>query len=147
MLKKSTDADTRRLLGDLAAVEADHQETAHFLTEKHMKEGAAAEDETAHRKLILTLIQPGLAGLMDGSISTLAPVFATAFATGDTWTTFLVGLAASIGVGISMGFTEAVSDDGQISGRGPPTLRGVASGVMTAIGGLGHAIPYLINEF
>lgn len=145
--KRSTDADTRRLLGDLAAVEASHQDKARFLTQSHMETEAESEDETAHRKLVLTLIQPGLAGLMDGSVSTLAPVFATAFATGNTWTTFLVGLAASIGAGISMGFTEAVSDDGQISGRGPPTLRGLASGVMTAIGGLGHTIPYLISEF
>ncbi len=96
---------------------------------------------------MLTWVQPGLAGLMDGSVSTLAPIFATAFATQDTWTTFLVGLAASIGAGISMGFTEAASDDGVISGRGSPFKRGVASGVMTALGGLGHALPYLIPHF
>ncbi|KZL25956.1 Rubrerythrin [Pseudovibrio sp. WM33] len=145
--KKSTDADTRRLLGDLAAVEADHQNKARTLSQTHLASTGEQEEETAHRKLILTLIQPGLAGLMDGSVSTLAPVFATAFATGNTWTTFLVGLAASIGAGISMGFTEAVSDDGQISGRGSPALRGVASGVMTALGGLGHTIPYLLSDF
>ncbi|KZK78240.1 Rubrerythrin [Pseudovibrio sp. W64] len=145
--KKSTDADTRRLLGDLAAVEADHQNKARTLSQTHLASTGEQEEETAHRKLILTLIQPGLAGLMDGSVSTLAPVFATAFATGNTWTTFLVGLAASIGAGISMGFTEAVSDDGQISGRGSPVLRGVASGVMTALGGLGHTIPYLLSDF
>jgi rubrerythrin len=145
--KKSTDADTRRLLGDLAAVEADHQNKARNLSQTHLASTGEQEEETAHRKLILTLIQPGLAGLMDGSVSTLAPVFATAFATGNTWTTFLVGLAASIGAGISMGFTEAVSDDGQISGRGSPVLRGVASGVMTALGGLGHTIPYLLSDF
>lgn len=145
--KKSKDADTRRLLGDLAAVEADHQNKARTLSQTHLASTGEQEEETAHRKLILTLIQPGLAGLMDGSVSTLAPVFATAFATGNTWTTFLVGLAASIGAGISMGFTEAVSDDGQISGRGSPVLRGVASGVMTALGGLGHTIPYLLSDF
>ncbi|MHA1553047.1 MAG: VIT1/CCC1 transporter family protein, partial [Alphaproteobacteria bacterium] len=101
----------------------------------------------SHRQFILTWVQPGLAGLMDGSVSTLAPIFATAFATGDTWTTFLVGLAASLGAGISMGFTEAASDDGELSGRGSPIKRGFASGVMTAIGGLGHALPYLIPDF
>ena len=106
-----------------------------------------AEDAAAHRELVLTWVQPGLAGLMDGSVSTLAPIFAAAFATGDTWQTFLVGLAASVGAGISMGFTEAASDDGSISGRGSPSKRGVASGVMTAVGGLGHALPYLIPQF
>jgi len=106
-----------------------------------------SEDHAAHRQFVLTWVQPGLAGLMDGSVSTLAPIFATAFATHDTWTTFLVGLAASVGAGISMGFTEAASDDGTISGRGSPVKRGIASGVMTAIGGLGHALPYLIPDF
>ena len=96
---------------------------------------------------MLTWVQPGLAGLMDGSVSTLAPIFATAFATQDTHTTFLVGLAASIGAGISMGFTEAASDDGELSGRGSPVKRGIASGVMTTLGGLGHALPYLIADF
>jgi VIT1/CCC1 family predicted Fe2+/Mn2+ transporter len=96
---------------------------------------------------VLTWVQPGLAGLMDGSVSTLAPIFATAFATQDPWTTFLVGLAASVGAGISMGFTEAASDDGELSGRGSPVKRGVASGVMTTLGGLGHALPYLIPHF
>jgi hypothetical protein len=96
---------------------------------------------------VLTWVQPGLAGLMDGSVSTLAPIFATAFATQDTWTTFLVGLAASVGAGISMGFTEAASDDGELSGRGSPVKRGFASGVMTTLGGLGHALPYLIPRF
>ena len=105
------------------------------------------EEQAAHRQFVLTWVQPGLAGLMDGSVSTLAPIFATAFATQDTWTTFLVGLAASIGAGISMGFTEAASDDGQISGRGSPFKRGIAAGVMTTIGGLGHALPYLISDF
>jgi erythrin-vacuolar iron transport family protein len=96
---------------------------------------------------VLTYVQPGLAGLMDGSVSTLAPIFATAFATQDTWTTFLVGVAASLGAGISMGFTEAAHDDGVISGRGSPVKRGFASGIMTALGGLGHALPYLIPNF
>ena len=115
---------------------------------EHLPPGArAAEDAEAHRQLILTWVQPGLAGLMDGSVSTLAPIFAAAFATGDTWQTFLVGLAASVGAGISMGFTEAASDDGTISGRGSPLKRGLASGVMTALGGLGHALPYLIPDF
>ncbi|QFU07416.1 VIT family protein [Rhodobacteraceae bacterium THAF1] len=99
------------------------------------------------REFVLTYIQPGLAGLMDGSVSTLAPIFAVAFATQDTWTTFIVGLAASLGAGVSMGFTEAASDDGVISGRGSPITRGVVTGVMTTIGGLGHALPYLIPSF
>ena len=107
------------------------------------------EEEEGHerRQFILTYVQPGLAGLMDGSVSTLAPIFATAFATQNTWTTFLVGLAASIGAGISMGFTEVASDDGVISGRGSPIKRGLATGIMTAVGGLGHALPYLIPHF
>ena len=96
---------------------------------------------------MLTYVQPGLAGLMDGSVSTLAPVFAAAFATQDPWQTFLVGLAAAIGAGISMGFTEALSDDGALTGRGSPVKRGIACGVMTTIGGLGHALPYLIPHF
>ncbi|BDA85108.1 hypothetical protein Sa4125_26500 [Aureimonas sp. SA4125] len=97
--------------------------------------------------MILTLVQPGLAGLMDGSVSTLAPIFATAFATHDPWTTFLVAIAASVGAGISMGFTEAAHDDGVLSGRGSPVKRGLASGIMTTAGGLGHALPYLISDF
>ena len=146
--KRSSDAATRKLLGDLAAAEAGHEERAGELIEKHL-DGAArdTEDRMAHRQFVLTWVQPGLAGLMDGSVSTLAPIFATAFATQDTWTTFLVGLAASVGAGISMGFTEAASDDGELSGRGSPLKRGVASGVMTAVGGLGHALPYLIPHF
>lgn len=146
--QRSSDADTRKLLGDLAAVEAGHMKAADRLEEKHLPEEIrAGEDARAHRQMVLTWVQPGLAGLMDGSVSTLAPIFATAFATQNTWTTFLVGLAASVGAGISMGFTEAASDDGAISGRGSPFKRGVASGVMTAIGGLGHALPYLIPHF
>ncbi len=145
---RSRDADTRKLLGDLAAAEARHRDHAATLEEKHLDDGArAGEDRTARRQFVLTWVQPGLAGLMDGSVSTLAPIFATAFATHDTWTTFQVGLAASVGAGISMGFTEAASDDGELSGRGSPVKRGIASGVMTALGGLGHALPYLIPDF
>lgn len=145
---RTEDAETRKLLGDLAAAEASHEKAADKLAGEHLDEDAKAHEErTAHRKFVLTWVQPGLAGLMDGSVSTLAPIFATAFATQDTWTTFLVGLAASVGAGISMGFTEAASDDGEISGRGSPVKRGIASGVMTAVGGLGHALPYLIPHF
>ncbi|UWQ21739.1 iron exporter MbfA [Jannaschia sp. W003] len=140
------DAATRRLLGDLAAAEAGHEARASEL-EAALGGEREAEDATAHRQFVLTWVQPGLAGLMDGSVSTLAPIFAVAFATQDTWTTFLVGLAASVGAGISMGFTEAASDDGAISGRGAPWKRGLASGVMTTLGGLGHALPYLIPDF
>lgn len=144
----TTDADTRKLLGDLAAAEARHGTRAGELAEdKLAPEARAGEDRAAHRQFVLTWVQPGLAGLMDGSVSTLAPIFATAFATQDTWTTFLVGLAASVGAGISMGFTEAAHDDGVLSGRGSPLKRGIASGVMTTLGGLGHALPYLIPDF
>lgn len=146
--QRTTDAGTRNLLNRLAAVEAGHEATWQQLVDEHLPAPArATEDAEAHRQFVLTWVQPGLAGLMDGSVSTLAPIFAAAFATGDTWQTFLVGLAASVGAGISMGFTEAASDDGTISGRGSPTKRGVASGVMTAVGGLGHALPYLIPDF
>jgi rubrerythrin len=145
---ETTDADTRKLLGDLAAAEAGHKKTAEKLEDKFLSDDARdEEDRSAHRQFVLTWVQPGLAGLMDGSVSTLAPIFATAFATHDTWTTFLVGLAASVGAGISMGFTEAASDDGSISGRGSPVKRGFASGIMTTVGGLGHALPYLIPDF
>ena len=146
--QRTSDAGTRQLLGRLVAVESGHEATWQSLFEEHLPPVArAAEDAQAHREFVLTWVQPGLAGLMDGSVSTLAPIFAAAFATGDTWQTFLVGLAASVGAGISMGFTEAASDDGSISGRGSPVKRGVASGVMTAVGGLGHALPYLIPDF
>ncbi|UOA30666.1 hypothetical protein DSM110093_00419 [Sulfitobacter sp. DSM 110093] len=145
---RTADATTRQLLGDLAAAEAGHHGSAQNLTEKHLNSDSRSdEDSRAHRQFLLTWVQPGLAGLMDGSVSTLAPIFATAFATHNTWTTFLVGLAASVGAGISMGFTEAASDDGELSGRGSPIKRGVASGVMTTVGGLGHALPYLITDF
>ena len=146
--ERTSDAATRKLLGDLAAAEAAHVHAAQTLEEKHLPADARSEEDlAAHRQFVLTWVQPGLAGLMDGSVSTLAPIFATAFATQDTHTTFLVGAAASIGAGISMGFTEAASDDGVLSGRGSPFKRGVASGVMTTLGGMGHALPYLITDF
>ena len=144
----TTDADTRKLLGDLAAAEARHGHRAGALNEQHLDDEAKGEeDRAAHRQFLLTWVQPGLAGLMDGSVSTLAPIFATAFAIHDPKTTLLVGLAASVGAGISMGFTEAAHDDGVLSGRGSPVKRGLASGVMTTLGGLGHALPYLISDF
>ena len=146
--QNTSDADTRKLLGDLAAAEAGHSATADALTDAHLDDDSVEQEaRTAHRQFVLTWVQPGLAGLMDGSVSTLAPIFAAAFATGDTWNTFLIGLAASVGAGISMGFTEAASDDGAISGRGSPIKRGFASGIMTTVGGLGHALPYLIPDF
>lgn len=145
---QTQDAETRKLLGDLAAAEAKHEARAGDLAEAHLgDEARGEEDRAAHRQFLLTWVQPGVAGLMDGSVSTLAPIFATAFATQDPRTTLLVGLAASVGAGISMGFTEAVHDDGVLSGRGAPWKRGLASGVMTALGGLGHALPYLIPDF
>lgn len=146
--QRVTDAGTRKLLGDLAAAEAGHRTAAGALEAEHLPEDVrGTEDRAARRQFILTWVQPGLAGLMDGSVSTLAPIFATAFATQDPWTTFQVGAAASIGAGISMGFTEAAHDDGVLSGRGAPWKRGLASGVMTTVGGMGHALPYLINDF
>jgi rubrerythrin len=145
---RTADAGTRKLLGDLAAEEAGHSSKADELVAQYLGgDSRDSEDRSAHRKFILTWVQPGLAGLMDGSVSTLAPIFAVAFATQNTHTTFLVGLAASIGAGISMGFTEAASDDGELSGRGSPLKRGIAAGVMTTLGGLGHALPYLIPHF
>ncbi|HEV7318540.1 MAG TPA: ferritin family protein [Ensifer sp.] len=145
---RTQDAATRKLLGDLAIAEKSHESLARRLGEKHTPEDVREEEEqTSRRQFILTYVQPGLAGLMDGSVSTLAPIFAAAFATQDTWQTFLVGLSASVGAGISMGFTEAAHDDGKLSGRGSPIKRGLASGIMTALGGLGHALPYLIPHF
>jgi len=146
--KRASDASTRKLLGDLAAAEQSHEALAHRLERKYVP-GEVRDEEAAteRRQFILTYVQPGLAGLMDGSVSTLAPIFAAAFATHDTWQTFLVGLSASIGAGISMGFTEAAHDDGKLSGRGSPLKRGLANGIMTALGGLGHALPYLIPDF
>jgi len=147
-LERATDAGTRKLLGDLAAAEKGHASLARRLGLAHTPEEIRDEEaESERRQFLLTFVQPGLAGLMDGSVSTLAPIFAAAFATGDTWQTFLVGLSASIGAGISMGFTEAAHDDGKLSGRGSPLKRGLASGIMTTVGGLGHALPYLIPHF
>jgi rubrerythrin len=146
--ERTADAETRKLLGDLAAAETGHIVTAERLEAEHLGgEARSVEDAAAHRQFLLTYVQPGLAGLMDGSVSTLAPVFAAAFATHDPWQTFLVGLAASIGAGISMGFTEALSDDGALTGRGSPVARGFSCGIMTTLGGLGHALPYLIPSF
>lgn len=145
---RTSDADTRRLLGDLAIAESEHQQEAVRLEEQLLTDDVReTEDGDEKRRFLLTYVQPGLAGLMDGSISTLAPIFAAAFATGDTWKTFLVGLSASVGAGISMGFTEAAHDDGVLSGRGSPIKRGLSSGIMTTIGGLGHTLPYLIPDF
>ncbi|RUS58832.1 rubrerythrin family protein [Pseudorhodobacter sp. E13] len=145
---RTSDAETRKLLGDLAAAEAAHENHAKELEAEHLPgDTRSEEDRNAHRQFVLTWVQPGLAGLMDGSVSTLAPIFAVAFATQDNHTTLLVGLAAAIGAGISMGFTEAASDDGQLSGRGSPIKRGISAGVMTTLGGLGHALPYLIPDF
>jgi erythrin-vacuolar iron transport family protein len=146
--RQTSDASIRKLLGDLARAEAGHIGTAMSAEKKYVPEDVKeAESQAEHKQFILTYVQPGLAGLMDGSVSTLAPIFATAFATQDTWTTFLVGVAASVGAGISMGFTEVASDDGVISGRGSPIKRGMATGIMTTVGGLGHALPYLIPDF
>jgi len=147
-VKQTSDASIRRLLGNLAAAEAGHMAVAQNAEAANIPQDVKeAEAATEHKQFVLTYVQPGLAGLIDGSISTLAPIFATAFATQDTWTTLLVGLAASIGAGISMGFTEVASDDGIISGRGSPVKRGLATGIMTTVGGLGHALPYLIPDF
>lgn len=146
--ESARDASVRQLLVELAEAEAGHESLAHKLSEKILTEGAREkEDETARRMFVLQYVQPGLAGLMDGSVSTLAPLFAAAFATHNTWETFLVGMAASVGAGISMGFAEALSDDGSLTGRGTPWLRGAVCGAMTAIGGLGHTLPYLIPDF
>jgi erythrin-vacuolar iron transport family protein len=146
--KRTTDPKTRELLGDLAAQEKQHMARASEAEATHLPDETKEEEgHQARRQFILTWVQPGLAGLMDGSVSTLAPIFATAFATQDSRTTLLVGLAAATGAGISMGFTEAAHDDGVLSGRGSPLKRGLASGIMTAVGGLGHALPYFIPHF
>ena len=142
------DASVRDLLDRLADAEDKHEDLAARLGERILTTDARAkEDETARRMFVLQYVQPGLAGLMDGSVSTLAPLFAAAFATHHTWDAFLVGMAASVGAGISMGFAEALSDDGSLTGRGAPVLRGGVCGSMTAIGGLGHTLPYLIPDF
>jgi rubrerythrin len=145
--EQTQDVGVRRLLADLAEAEKGHEHIAAKLTDELLTPDVlAAEDKTRRRVFVLQYVQPGLAGLMDGSVSTLAPLFAAAFATHQNWQTFLVGLAASIGAGISMGFAEALSDDGSLTGRGSPWLRGAASGVMTALGGLGHSLPYLVPD-
>jgi rubrerythrin len=147
-IQKVTDASTRKLLGDLEEAERKHQRTAGSMEEKHLDDHSrAAEDAGADKLFLLQIIQPGLVGLMDGSVSTLAPVFAAAFATKHTEAAFLVGLAASVGAGISMGFAEALSDDGSLTGRGRPWIRGSVCGLMTTAGGIGHTLPYLIKDF
>jgi erythrin-vacuolar iron transport family protein len=145
--EQAGDVGVRKLLGDLAAAERKHESLAAKLSDKILTPDIRKEeDETARRMFVLQYVQPGLAGLMDGSVSTLAPLFAAAFATHNNWQTFLVGLAASIGAGISMGFAEALSDDGSLTGRGSPLLRGGICGFMTAVGGLGHTMPYLVPD-
>jgi erythrin-vacuolar iron transport family protein len=142
------DTSVRQLLVELAEAEVEHESLAHKLGQQILTPSARAkEDEAARRVFVLQYVQPGLAGLMDGSVSTLAPLFAAAFATHDTWQTFLVGTAASLGAGISMGLAEGLSDDGKLTGRGHPLIRGLATGIMTTVGGLGHALPYLIPHF
>ncbi len=146
--ESARDASVRELLIHLAEAEDKHESLAEALDEKILTPSArSAEDETARRMFVLQYVQPGLVGLMDGSVSTLAPLFAAAFATHRPWETFLVGLAASVGAGISMGFAEALSDDGSLTGRGTPWLRGSVCGLMTTVGGLGHTLPYLIPDF
>lgn len=139
--RRATDAGIRQLLGDLAEEERNHAHTAEQIARTELTEDEASQ---AKRLFLLQVVQPGLAGLMDGSVSTLAPLFAAAFATRSSWETFLVGLAASVGAGISMGFAEALSDDGSLTGRGHPWARGFVCGAMTTLGGIGHTLPYLI---
>jgi len=145
--KRTSDAGVRKLLDELADIEAGHEAHARSLTTGIPESAKQEEKETARRNFVLQVIQPGLVGLMDGSVSTLAPVFAAAFATHNSWDTFLVGMAASVGAGISMGFAEALSDDGSLSGRGRPWIRGAVTGLMTTLGGVGHTLPYLIPQF
>ena len=147
-MERVTDASTRKLLGDLAEAERKHSALAESLEMKHLTPETRAQEEAAQRRLfMLQIVQPGLAGLMDGSVSTLAPLFAAAFATHKSWDAFLVGLAASVGAGISMGFAEALSDDGSLTGRGHPWVRGLVCGLMTTAGGIGHTLPFLISDF
>src|SRR5918999_650511 len=144
---QATDVSVRQLFTHLAEVERGHERRADEITETHLTRDTKANEESARRRaFVLQYVQPGLAGLIDGSVSTLAPLFAAAFATQQNWETFLVGLAASVGAGISMGFTEALSDDGIITGRGSPVMRGIVCGVMTTLGGIGHTLPYLIPD-
>ncbi len=146
--RRTEDAHVRQLLDDLAQEERTHESRAQELTEQKLSPQVKEDEDRAQRRLfVLQIVQPGLAGLMDGSVSTLAPVFAAAVATRSTWAAFLVGMAASIGAGISMGFAEALSDDGTLTGRGHPWLRGSICGAMTALGGLGHTLPFLIPAF
>lgn len=145
---QATDLAVKDLLLKLAAAEKGHESLARKLGLQHVTDDVKVEEKEAEKRLfVLEVVQPGLVGLMDGSVSTLAPLFAAAFATGNTWETFLVGIAASVGAGISMGLAEGLSDDGKLSGRGRPLIRGIASGGMTAVGGLGHTLPYLIPNF
>lgn len=145
---RTQDASIRQLLDDLAAEERYHEDRAQELTEEKLRPEVKEDEEHARRRLfVLQVVQPGLAGLMDGSVSTLAPVFAAAMATKNSWTAFLVGLAASFGAGISMGFAEALSDDGSLTGRGHPWARGAVEGAMTTLGGIGHTLPFLISNF
>jgi rubrerythrin len=147
-LSRMTDAPTRKLLSDLVEIERQHSSFAETLEEKHLTGEARVDEDNAQKRLfMLQVIQPGLAGLIDGSVSTLAPIFAAAFATKESHAAFLVGLAASLGAGVSMAFTEALSDDGSLTGRGRPVFRGVVTGAMTAAGGLGHTLPFLIPTF
>lgn len=147
-VSRVTDTSTRELLNKLADEERKHSATADGLEEKHLTQPARAQEDESHRKLfLLQIVQPGLLGLMDGSISTLAPLFAAAFAFQNSWKAFLVGLAASVGAGISMGFSESQSDDGSLTGRGSPWLRGAVTGLMTTAGGIGHTLPFLITNF
>lgn len=147
-MKRTTDAGVRELLGDLAAQEREHTHIAEELEKEKLTTDVRKQEEEARRRLfVLQVVQPGLAGLMDGSVSTLAPLFAAAFATGVSMDAFRVGLAASVGAGISMGFAEALSDDGTLTGRGHPWVRGIVCGLMTTLGGIGHTLPYLIPNF
>ncbi len=146
--RQTGDASVRKLLGDLAEAERNHSALAESLERTHITPEVQLEEKHAQRQLlVLQVIQPGLAGLMDGSVSTLAPLFASAFATHNPHDAFLVGIAASVGAGISMGFAEALSDDGSLTGRGHPWVRGVVCGLMTTVGGLGHTLPFLISDF
>jgi len=147
-IEQTSDASVRQLLGDLSAEESKHYDLAEAMDEKQRTSGAREkEDDSERRRFVLQIVQPGLAGLMDGSVSTLAPVFAAAFATDKSLYAFIVGLAASLGAGVSMGFAEALSDDGVLSGRGRPLIRGTLCGLMTAAGGIGHTLPFLISNF
>jgi erythrin-vacuolar iron transport family protein len=145
---RTQDASVRQLLDDLINEEREHEERAQELDKEKLPANVKEDEERAQRRLfVLQIVQPGLAGLIDGSVSTLAPVFAAAFATTNSWDAFRVGLAASVGAGISMGFTEALSDDGSLTGRGHPWVRGLICGAMTALGGIGHTLPFLIHDF